>query len=238
MFSPFTNNMNFLDRLLNTALYSPLEWAGQMMAVLFMKSIAREMGLRGDFDIWNRPGLYYPVIFHTVMGFVYPKTTYPMQHYVGPLISKKPPSLGKDLENWLAGRDELSIVYISMGSTAELTPLLAQALLDGVMTEYSVVWSLRESNRDCLEGMELDRDRVFVSGWISQVAMLQHKTVAMAILHCGLGGVQEALINNVPVICLPYAWDQFDIAVRLGTWDTDFTKRNVPRQSETCNVHY
>ena len=50
MFSPFTNNMNFLDRLLNTALYSPLEWAGQMMAVLFMKSIAREMGLRGDFE--------------------------------------------------------------------------------------------------------------------------------------------------------------------------------------------
>ena len=223
MFSPFTSNMSFLDRFLNTALYSPLEWAGQMMAVLFMMPIAREIGINEDFNLWNHPGLHYPVIFHTVMGFVYPRTAYPMQHYVGPLISKNPPSLDQDLENWLAGRDELSVVYISMGSTAELTPLLAHALLNGVMNKYSVVWALRESNRECLEGMDLDKDRVFVSGWISQVAMLQHRTVAMTILHCGLGGVQEALINAVPVICLPYAWDQFDNAVRLfsqglGIW--------------------
>lgn len=217
MFSPFTNNMSFLDRFLNTAVYSPLEWTGQMMAALFMKPIAREIGINEDFNLWNYPGLYYPVIFHTVMGFVYPKTAYPMQHYVGPLISKNPPPLDKDLENWLAGRDELSVVYISMGSTAELTPLLAQALLNGVINEYSVVWALRESNRDCLEGIKIDSDRVFVSGWISQVAMLQHKTVAMAILHCGLGGVQEALINAVPVICLPSAWDQLDIAVRISS---------------------
>ena len=48
--------------------------------------------------------------------------------------------------------------------------------------------------------------------------MLQHKTVAIAILHCGLGGVQEALYSKVPVICVPYNNDQFDIAARLEDW--------------------
>ena len=108
-------------------------------------------------------------------------------------------------------------MYISMGSTAELTPQLARGLLEGVMTgtSYSVVWALRESNRECLEGLHLNTERVFLAGWVAQVAMLKHEAVAMAILHCGIGGVQEALINKVPVICLPYAWDQFATAIRL-----------------------
>ena len=37
----------------------------------------------------------------------------------------------------------------------------------------------------------------------------------MAILHCGLGGVQEALHSKVPVICVPY---NNDIAARLEDW--------------------
>ncbi|KAL5478072.1 hypothetical protein EMCRGX_G024950 [Ephydatia muelleri] len=48
--------------------------------------------------------------------------------------------------------------------------------------------------------------------------MFQQKAVAMAILHCGIGGVQEALYNKVPVICVPYGYDQFDTAARLEQW--------------------
>ena len=104
-----------------------------------------------------------------------------------------------------------------MGSIAELTPLQARALLEGVVAEtnYSIVWALRESNRYVLEGVHLNPDRVILAGWVAQFTLLQHPSIAMAILHCGIGGVQEALYHQIPVICLPYAFDQFDAAIRL-----------------------
>eukprot|EP00731_Ephydatia_muelleri_P023498 Em0015g1081a len=104
-------------------------------------------------------------------------------------------------------KENRSVVYISMGSTAELTPEQGRSILGGVMASphnYSVVWALRESNRNAIEGVKIDPKRTFIASWVSQFTMLQQKAVAMAILHCGIGGVQEALYNKVPVICVPY----------------------------------
>ena len=162
-------------------------------------------------------GLKTPVLFNTVIGFEYPKTILPLQHYVGPMFLKKQPPLAPNSLDWLEGRPDKSVVYISMGSIAELTPLQARALLEGVVTEtnYSIVWALRESNRYVLEGVNLNPERVILAGWVAQFALLQHHSIAMAILHCGIGGVQEALYHQIPVICLPYGYDQFDTAIRL-----------------------
>ena len=38
----------------------------------------------------------------------------------------------------------------------------------------------------------------------------------MTILHCGLNRVQESLYNSLPVICVPYAFDHFEIGVKLS----------------------
>jgi len=63
--------------------------------------------------------------------------------------------------------------------------------------------------------VDLNPERVILAGWVAQFTLLQHPSIAMAILHCGIGGVQEALYHQIPVICLPYGYDQFDTAVRL-----------------------
>ena len=214
-FSTATSNMSFMERLGGTLLHGPLEFIEFKAAVLYMNT--QLANCSGPLSFFENFGIASPVLFNTVTGFDYAKLIYPLQHYVGPILTKSPPPFSNDLMSWLAGQKEASVVYISMGSIVELTPPQAQALLNGIMsgTNYSVVWALRESNRDCLEGLQLDNKRVIVSGWVSQVAMLQHKVTSIAILHCGLGGVQEALIHAVPVICVPYAWEQFSIAVRL-----------------------
>ena len=221
MFSPYTSNMNFMDRLINTAVYWPLEWTGQSITRLFFTYVTWKLEINVSMpNMWTSIGVHYPVIFHTVFGFEYPKTRYPLQHYVGPIVTKNPRPIDKSLENWLADKGSDTVVYISMGSSGELTPQVAGALLTGVLSDpnnYSIVWALRESNRDCLDGLQLDQNRVFVSGWVSQISMLQHRATAVAILHCGLNSVQEALLSSIPVICVPYAWDQFDIAVRLSS---------------------
>ena len=213
-FSTSTDNLTFKERLTGILFHAPLEFLGFKVAVWIISG--QIPNCTAPLHVFDNLGISSPVLFDTVLGFEYPKIIFPLQHYVGPILPKTAPPLGKDLLDWLAGRDKESVVYISMGSTGDLTPQQARGLLEGVMTtNYSVVWALRKNNRDCLEGMELNRDRVFVSEWVSQVAMLQHKTTTFAILHCGIGGVQEALINTIPVICLPYAWDQFSTAVRL-----------------------
>jgi len=125
-------------------------------------------------------GLKSPVLFNTVVGFDYPKTILPLQHYVGPMFLKKQSPLAPDLSDWLEGRPDQSVVYISMGSTAELTPLQARALLEGVVAEtsYSVVWALRESNRYVLEGVDLNPERVILAGWVAQFTLLQHPSIS------------------------------------------------------------
>ena len=53
--------------------------------------------------------------------------------------------------------------------------------------------------------------------------MLQHHSVVLAILHCGINSVMEALYHSIPVICFQSAYEQFDVANRLesqglGMW--------------------
>ena len=221
MMAPFSDNMSFWNRLANSLIYYPMHKTGELLAIHLIKLMDPEFNV-SEVDgnmMTDVVGMKNPVLLNTVIGFAYPKTILPLQHYVGPMFIKKQPKLAPDLQDWLKGKPKQSVVYISMGSTAELTPLMAQALLGGVVaeTEYSVVWALRESNRDALEGVDLDPERVFLAGWIAQYSLLQHPSIAMAILHCGIGGVQEALYHQIPVICLPYGFDQFDTALRLET---------------------
>ena len=218
MMSSFSDDMSFLERLFNSLILYPMHTTAQFFGVYTLKMMDPEFNNSGVGDaMMDLMGLKIPVLFNTVIGFEYSKTILPLQHYVGPMFLKKQPPLAPDLEDWLEGRPDQSVVYISMGSTAELTPLQARALLEGVVAEtnYSVVWALRESNRYVLEGVDLDPERVFLAGWVAQFALLQHPSIVMAILHCGIGGVQEALYHRIPAICLPYGFDQFDTAVRL-----------------------
>ena len=221
MMAPFSDNMSFWDRLVNSLIYYPMHKTGELLAIYLIGLLDPGFNV-SEVDgniMMDLVGLKNPVLLNTVIGFAYPKTILPLQHYVGPMFLKKQPKLSPDLHDWLKGKPKQSVIYISMGSTAELTPLMAQALLGGVVaeTEYSMVWALRESNRNALEGVDLDPERVFLASWVAQFSLLQHPSIAMAILHCGIGGVQEALYHQIPVICLPYGFDQFDTALRLET---------------------
>ena len=224
MLSGLKENMSFRDRLVNI-MYG-------FMLTIMMPLMNRL--LEGDvhlgIDYMNNMGLLHPLLINTVLGFDYPKTRPPLAHYTGPMLMHSYPPLQPELLEWLQGKQTRSVVYISMGSSAELTPELGRSILHGVITQYnfSVVWALRESNRDILKGLVINQERVFLAEWVSQITLLQHKTIAMAILHCGLGGVQEALYNKVPVICVPYGYDQFDAAVRVD--DQGFGLRILPTE--------
>ena len=220
---PVPENMSFTERLVNTIFQ--VFFTNVMMPLLNrMSEGSLDVGI-DRIDYYGNMGLSFPVLFNTVLGFDYPKTRPPLVHYTGPLLLKSYPPLDSELLQWLKEKDRYSVIYISMGTSAELTPHHGRSILNGIPNNYSIVWSLRESNRNILEGMKIDWTRVYIAEWVSQVTFLQHETVAMAILHCGIGGVQEALYHKVPVICVPYAFEQFDTAVRV---DGRFGVRLLP----------
>lgn len=161
------------------------------------------------------PDEFHPSLMYTAVGVEYARNFYPGVHMVGTVLRRKIPPLAEDLESWLAKKAG-KVIYVSMGTTALVTEAMAKGFVEGVLaTEYSVVWSLRESNQNVLKGMVIDPSRFYIANWVSQVAAFQHEAVELAILHCGTGGIHEALYFEVPMICVPFWHDQFSWANRI-----------------------
>ena len=210
LFSPFTDNMSFYDRFLSTVVYYPIEKIAFLLFSLLLK-IDKQQSVYDFSEVI----LTHPVLINTVIGFDWPKTILPLQHYIGPMLLETSPPLDSSLSHWLSKHSpNTDIIYISMGTTGEVNDIMAKAFTD-LSQDYVIVWSLRHSNRDILKGLTINENRVYISSWISQFTMLQHDSVVMAIMHCGITSVQEALYHSIPVICFPSAFDQFDTGLRL-----------------------
>ena len=70
-------------------------------------------------------------------------------------------------------------------------------------------------NQHVLDGIDIDRERVLISSWLPQKALLLEKSISLALLHGGMGRVHEALYSGVPCIITPISIDLFDNAMRV-----------------------
>ena len=161
-------------------------------------------------------GHYVPLFITSVIGFEYPREISPLTSYVGPLLTKNPEPIQLNLKEWLQEKSDKSVVYVSMGSVIYLTREMGEAILNGVLEAgMHLVWSLRGQNRDILDNIEIDQDRVYLVEWAPQLSVFSHRSVVAAVLHGGLGGIQEALANGVPVVVIPITNDHGDNAARV-----------------------
>ena len=159
---------------------------------------------------------FMPQIVASSFGFEFPRAHLPLTEYVGPLLSQTLPPLPPDIAEWLDKCGPGTVVYVSMGTTATVTAEEAEAIVNGAtQANLSVVWSLRKSNQHILESMTYNPDRVFVAPWVPQMAVLKHPAIYSTVMHGGLGGIQEALSCQVPIIVIPFIADQLDNAVRV-----------------------
>ena len=215
--SGHTDNLSFYQRLVSTITH-------HILSFMFKKYVSNYFSFLGDICAETKTpifeGVYapdhLPQIVTTSIGFEFPRTVLPLTDYVGPLISPSAPDLPPDLAEWLDQRDTRTVVYVSMGSFAVLTKQQAEAIVNGAaQANYSVVWSLRKSNQDVLDLMTYDPDNVWVASWVPQLSLLRHPSIHSAVLHGGMGGIQEALSCGVPMIVVPFMPDQLDNAARV-----------------------
>ena len=59
------------------------------------------------------------------------------------------------------------------------------------------------------EFLERTRDRgLIVEGWAPQARILKHSSIGGFVSHCGWGSLMESMKYGVPVIALPFQYDQ------------------------------
>ena len=217
MAGSMSDNLTFLQRLKLTVISVAFQFLHRNMIGRFMLSSVQAYCPSVTLtQATAASGVYIPQIVPSVIGFEYPRTISPLTTYVGPLLTKDPDPIFADLQEWLDSKEKQSVVYVSMGSHVILGKEKGAAILSGVLsTNYSLLWSLRESNHFILDGVELDENRVRILNWAPQLAVLGHRAIRIAIVHGGINGVYESLYNEVPLIVLPGGGDQMANAGRV-----------------------
>ena len=214
--SSITDDMSFLDRLVSRIVPHSLMIMSAFGDIASIDEYCGEL-ITGH-DLYNYPGAHIPLIVNTVLGFDFPKRPSALTHYVGATLMSSTPPLDESLRDWLATKENKSVVYVGMGSTGVMAKDFLQAIVEGVSaTRLDAVWRLSAEEQVWLEAtnLEIDRKRFYISSSVSRQSLFKHPAVAMTFLHCGLNGVQESLSNGLPVICAPNFFDHFEVGARL-----------------------
>ena len=222
-----SDNLCFLERFGDLILHNFLRWFQGIVFSGIGNIDAKFAEVLKGKDITSHIGISVPMLMATAFGFEYPKTRYPLTHYVGPLMMDSFPPLEHQLVEWLNKKTNKTVIYVGMGATGSITADMAKVIIDGILaTDFSAVWALPMSDQSVLEGMDIDEEKFYISKWIPRQTLFKHPTLVITILHCGMNGVLESLYNGLPVVCVPHGFDHFDVAGKI-----EHTKVGIPLYS-------
>jgi len=217
-------HMTLKDRLINTVLYAALSAATSLVE-------AQRNWQRGSVGLpaipWGRPR-YSPsydsvclYLHNGYWGWSLPVPLPPSVQYVGPLLRPAPaedPLAGTDLGAWLAEQTPGSVTLVSLGTVSDVREGEYGALAGALdAAEMANVFVLRRHLQKSLNG-ELNLSSTSygrLEEWVPQAALLRHPAVGQAVLHGGHSGIQESIRSRTPVLCIPFAFDQFRNCRRL-----------------------
>ncbi|XP_027148334.1 beta-D-glucosyl crocetin beta-1,6-glucosyltransferase-like [Coffea eugenioides] len=156
---------------------------------------------------------------------------------VGPLIELKHDDTKMEEETessshiieFLNGREESSVVYVSFGSEYFLSEEEREEMAYGLeLSNANFIWVVRFPVGHAIaleealpEGfLERVKDRgVVVDGWAPQAKILEHPSTGGFVSHCGWSSFMESLYYGVPLLALPMLYDQplqARLAVEIG----------------------
>lgn len=113
--------------------------------------------------------------------------------------------------NWLNQQQSKSVIYVSFGSLAQLSPDQTQELALALKaTNKPFMWVVRASEEAKLPEdflREMSENRLIVS-WCAQLEVLSHEALGCFITHCGWNSTLEGLSLGVPMVAMPQWTDQ------------------------------
>ncbi|XP_071940038.1 beta-D-glucosyl crocetin beta-1,6-glucosyltransferase-like [Coffea arabica] len=122
------------------------------------------------------------------------------------------------LIEFLNGRDESSVVYVSFGSETFLSREEREEMAYGLeLSNANFIWVVRFpvghaiALEDALPQGFLERVKergVVLDGWAPQAKILEHPSTGGFVSHCGWSSVIESIYYGVPLLALPMLYDQ------------------------------
>lgn len=107
------------------------------------------------------------------------------------------------------------MIYFSLGSNVKSVHIAKEKrkVIMEVFSElpYKVLWKFENDE------LENKPDNVKINKWLPQQDLLGHPNIKLFITQAGLQSTEEAIVNNVPLLGMPFIADQFAIAKRYVT---------------------
>ncbi|ASZ14450.1 hypothetical protein KTO58_01570 [Chitinophaga pendula] len=149
----------------------------------------------------------YLYLCYTTNAFERTRSDLPPQvFYVGPSVSKA--MVGADMEfpwEWLQGQ---RVVYFSLGTVFARPDVIRQVIMAAQGAPWKMVVSIGKNLRtDQFTDLP---PNVLLRNYVPQVALLDK--VQLVVSSGGLGTISQTLMFGLPILVLPQAADDFDVA--------------------------
>lgn len=204
VFSSFTDNMNIIERAMNTGYQVLSDIVHKLVTRLVYYKIQKNLGS----NVIHPYDLSKNVSFilqngHTIVS--YPRALNPNVAEVACIHCKEPSPLPSDLESFINSSDH-GFIYVSMGSSVKasnmpekLRKMLVKAF---ARLPYNVLWKWEDNqmNHDIPSNVMLSR-------WLPQQDILGHKKLRAFITHGGLLSMYETVYHGVPIVTMPVFCD-------------------------------
>ncbi|XP_072388409.1 UDP-glycosyltransferase UGT5-like isoform X2 [Diabrotica undecimpunctata] len=204
---PYTNfptDMNFLQRVYNTILYS-FEYSAHQLHFLPQHNQLIQQHFPDCPDIFKLLNNVSLVLTNSHESLTPSKPLVPNLINVGGLHIQPPGILPEDLKLYL---DEATdgVIYFSMGSNLKSSEMRLDKVEHFVQAfkrlKQKVLWKWET---DILPGKPTN---VRIEKWVPQMEVLAHPNVKVFISHGGLLSFYESIYYGVPMLVIPVFYDQ------------------------------
>ncbi|XP_046851980.1 UDP-glucuronosyltransferase 1A5-like isoform X2 [Xenia sp. Carnegie-2017] len=198
IFSSYTDQMNFQQRLLNTLLSLMRYWIHPMNNVSLLSEFVPEKPYVSPIELQTRAQLW---IIWQQSVFSYNEPMMPNVKRVGHLHNPSLRELPIEFKTFM-NEAEYGVVIVSFGSVIASVPSEIMGILLKAFerTKYKYIIQSPWQNNTSSQFM--------FNKWLPQFDLLRHKNTKLLISHCGSNSIQEAIIAGVPILGFPVFGDQ------------------------------
>ncbi|KAI4462503.1 UDP-glucosyltransferase [Holotrichia oblita] len=202
---PFTDNMNLLERAMNSIWHVSANLMHLIMVRVFLHSVLKKhfgSEIPHSYELSKNVSFILQNAHATI---TYPRPYLPNVAEVACIHCKASKPLPQDLEEFIKGSGDNGFIYFSMGSSVRAAnmPEYLRRMLLCVFKQLPqrVLWKWEANDMPDIP------PNVKLSRWLPQQDLLGHPKIRAFVTHGGLLSMFETIYHGVPIVTIPVFCD-------------------------------